>query len=86
MNGPEVLAHIDILRMSNDTAPGVKLTALQEFKDMTPLQRAVMIAAVIHLCGAAIDAIINDHPDEARTIRDVLEHLSIEPLGKNIIN
>ena len=45
-----------------------------------------MIGAVIHLCGAAIDAIISDNPDEAGEIRAVLEHLSIEPSGENTIN
>ena len=86
MDGAEILARIDILRLRSDTAPGVKLTALQEFMDMTPMQRAVMMGAVIHLCGAAIDAIISDHPDEAGEIRAVLEHLSIEPSGENTLN
>ena len=86
MDGAEILARIDILKLSSDTAPGVKLTALQEFMDMTPMQRAVMMGAVIHLCGAAIDAIINDNPDDAMKIRKVLEHLSIEPSGENTLN
>lgn len=86
MNGAEVLARIDILRLGSDMAPGVKLTALQEFMDMTPLQRAVMIGAVIHLCGAAIDAIINDNPNDAGEIREVLDALIIEPSGENTIN
>lgn len=86
MDGAEILARIDILRLSSDTVPGVKLTALQEFMDLSPMQRAMMIGAVIHLCGAAIDAIISDNPDEAGEIRAVLEHLSIEPSGENIIN
>ena len=86
MDGAEILARIDILRLNSETAPGVKLTALQEFMDMPPLQRAVMMGAVIHLCGAAIDAIISDNPDDAMEIREVLEHLSIEPSGENILN
>ena len=86
MDGAEILARIDILKLSSDTAPGVKLTALQEFMDMPPLQRAVMMGAVIHLCGAAIDAIISDNPDDAMEIREVLEHLSIEPSGENTLN
>ena len=86
MDGAEVLARIDILRLGSDMAPGVKLTALQEFMDMTPIQRAVMIGAVIHLCGAAIEAIIKDHPDDAEVIRDVLGNLSIEPSSANKLN
>lgn len=86
MDGAEILARIDILRLGNETASGVKLTALQEFMDMAPLQRAVMMGAVIRLCGAAIDAIIIDNPDEAGEIREVLEHLRIEPSGENTIN
>lgn len=86
MDGAEILARIDILKLSSDAAPGVKLTALQEFMDMTPMQRAAMMGAVIHLCGAAIDAIISDNPDDAGEIRAVLEHLSIEPSGENTIN
>lgn len=86
MERAEILARIDILRLAEETAPGVKLTALQEFMDLTPLQRAVMIGAVIHLCGAAIDAIIHDNPDDAGTIREVLENLSIEPSGENTLN
>ena len=86
MDGAEVLARIDILRLGSDMVPGVKLTALQEFMDMTPLQRAVMIGAVIHLCGAAIDAIISDNPDDAGEIREVLDALIIEPSGENVIN
>lgn len=86
MDGAEILARIDILRLNSETAPGVKLTALQEFMDLSPMQRVVMIGAVIHLCGAAIDAIINDNPDEAKEIREVLEHLSIEPSVENTLN
>lgn len=86
MDGAEILARIDILKLSSDAAPGVKLTALQEFMDLTPIQRVVMMGAVIHLCGAAIDAIISDNPDDAGEIRAVLEHLSIEPSGENTIN
>lgn len=86
MDGAEVLARIDILRLGSDMVPGVKLTALQEFMDMTPLQRAVMIGAVIHLCGAAIDAIISDNPNYAGEIREVLDALIIEPSGENVIN
>ena len=86
MDGAEILARIDILRLSSDTAPGVMLTALQEFMDMTPVQRAVMIGAVVQLCGAAIDAIISDNPDDAEVIREVLDNLSIEPSDKTTLN
>lgn len=86
MDSTEILARIDILRLTSEAAPGVKLTALQEFLDMTPLQRAAMIGAVIHLCSAAIDAIISDNPDDAEIIRAMLEHLSIEPSGGGTIN
>lgn len=86
MSRAEILARIDILRLSNDTAPGVKLTALPEFMDMTPLQKAAMIGAVIHLCGAAIDALINDHPDDADIIREMLQNLSIEQQTDNTLN
>lgn len=86
MDGAEVLARIDILRLGRDMAPGVKLTALNAFMDLPPLQRAIMIGAVIHLCGAAIDAIISDNPDDAGEIREVLDALIIEPSGENVIN
>jgi hypothetical protein len=86
MDGAEILARIDILRLNSETAPGVKLTALQEFMDMTPVQRAVMIGAVVQLCGAAIDAIISDNPDDAEVIREVLDNLSIEPSDKTTLN
>lgn len=86
MNGAEILARIDILRLNSETAPGVKLTALQEFMDMTPVQRAVMIGAVVQLCGAAINAIISDNPDDAEVIREVLDNLSIEPSDKTTLN
>jgi hypothetical protein len=86
MDHAEILARIDIMRLTQEAAPGVKLTALQEFMDATPLQRAVMLAAAIHLCGAAIDAIVSDNPDDADQIREMLEHISIEPSGENIIN
>lgn len=86
MDGAEILARIDILRLNSETAPGVKLTALQEFMDMTPVQRAVMIGAVVQLCGAAIDAIISDNPDDADVIREVLDNLSIEPSDKTTLN
>lgn len=86
MDSAEILARIDILRLTSEAAPGVKLTALQEFMDLSPMQRAAMIGAVIHLCGAAIEAIISDNPDDAETIREMLEHLSIEPSKENTIN
>ena len=86
MDGSQILAKIEIMRLTEEAAPGVKLTALQEFMDMTPIQRAVMIGAAIHLCGAAIEAIINDAPDDADAIRSALSNMSLEPSGENTIN
>lgn len=86
MDRAEILARIDILRLEKGSTPGVKLTALQEFLDMSPVHRAVMISAVIHLCGAALEAIINDNPDDADEIHKVLGQMSIEPSEHNIIN
>ena len=86
MDRADILARIDIVKLPDEVAPGVKLTALKEFMDLPPVQRAVMIGAVIHLCGAAIEAIISDYPDDAVMIRDVLQNLSIEPSSENTLN
>jgi hypothetical protein len=86
MDQSEILARFDILKLSKDVAPGVRLTAFQDFMDMPPLQRAIMIGAVVHLCFTAIDAIMRDHPDDADDIGEVLASLSIEPSNEGTIN
>jgi len=86
MDRADILARIDIVKLPDETAPGVKLTALREFMDLPPVQRAVMIGAVMCLCSEAIDAIVNDHPDDAEMIREVLQDLSIEPSNENTLN
>lgn len=86
MSRSEVLARIDILRLKGGDVPGVKLTALEEFMDMPPVQKAVMISAVMQLCSAIIEAIMEDSPDDADEIREVLTCLSIEREEEASIN
>ena len=86
MERADIIARIDILQMEDEMAPGVKLSAAQEFMDLPPLHRAVMMASVMHLCGVAIDAILHDHPDDAIDICDMLQNMSIRPLRDGTLN
>ena len=76
MDNP-VIASIDMISLS-DSQTGVKLNTSDAFMDMPPCHRAVLIAAVMQLCAAAIEAIMNDYPDERDEIRSHLDALTLE--------
>jgi hypothetical protein len=78
---PDVIAQIEILRLENDQ-PGVRLCAAKPFTGLAPVDRALLMAAVIQLCGAAIEAIYADHPDDRTEIHKRLNAVTIEPKTK----
>ncbi len=84
MDHPEVIARIEILKLPSGL-PGVRLSALDDFMEIPPVERAILMAAVIQLCGAAIEAIYEDHPEEQNEIRRGLDAVMIEP-KQNTIN
>lgn len=59
--------------------PGVQLEAEEAFMELEPLDRATLLNAAVHLCVAAINAIADDHPDDAEAIMERLEEMSIAP-------
>lgn len=72
------VASISMLILSNGE-PGVKLSASPEFTEATAAQRVTLLCAAIQLCGAAVAALYNDHPDEMDEIAEVMENMAIAP-------
>jgi len=62
--------------------PGVRIAAMDEFMDMSPVERVGLLVAAVQLCGAAITAIAADNPEYDEEITEVMESLSIEPEDK----
>ena len=62
--------------------PGVQLHTEKAFMDLKPIDRATLLNAALHLCVAAINAIAEDHPDDADDIMDRLEEMSIEAMNR----
>lgn len=59
-------------------APGVKLEASPEFMGLEPIERATLLNAALQLCAAAINAVIDDNPDDADDIMDRIGAMEIE--------
>jgi uncharacterized protein Yka (UPF0111/DUF47 family) len=59
-------------------APGVKLEASPEFMGLEPIERATLLNAALQLCTAAINAVIDDNPDDAEDIMDRIGTMEIE--------
>ncbi len=78
MKTPDVIATLEILQLALGQ-PGVRLCASDEFLDIPPPYRAVLLAAVIQVCEAAIEAICQDHPDDEDEIRETLSAVMVEP-------
>ena len=78
------MATIRMLMLDNGS-PGVQLQSDKAFMDLKPIDRATLLNAALHLCVAAINAIADDHPDEADAIMDRLEEMSIEA-AKRVMN
>lgn len=66
----------------SDGAPGVQLQTEDGFLALEPIKRAILLNAALHLCVAAINAIADDHPDDADDIMETLAHMSIAPNKK----
>jgi len=78
------MATIRMIILDNGS-PGVQLQSEKAFMDLKPIDRATLLNAALHLCVAAINAIADDHPDEADAIMDRLEEMSIEA-AKRVMN
>lgn len=72
------MAVIRMLMLDNG-APGVQLHSDKAFMELEPIERATLLNAALHLCVAAINAIADDHPEDAEEIMDRLEEMSISP-------
>lgn len=72
------MAVIRMLMLDNGS-PGVQLHSEQAFMKLEPIERATLLNAALHLCVAAINAIAEDHPEDAEEIMDRLEEMSISP-------
>lgn len=75
------MAVIRMLVLDNGN-PGVQLHTEKAFMALEPIERATMLNAALHLCVAAINAITEDHPDDADDIMDRLEEMSIEAMNR----
>lgn len=71
------LALIRMLELASG-APGVKLEASSEFMELEPIERATLLNAALQLCAAAINAVIDDNPDDAEDIMDRIGAMEIE--------
>ena len=78
MDQTEIIASINIMLLPGGQT-GVQLNAQSGFMEMSPVHRAVLVASVIQLCAAAIEAIIEDHPEDRDEIRHHLNALTLEP-------
>lgn len=78
------MATIRMIILDNGS-PGVQLQSEKAFINLKPIDRATLLNAALHLCVAAINAIADDHPDEADAIMDRLEEMSIEA-AKRVMN
>lgn len=65
--------------------PGVKLEASPAFMELEPIERVTLINAALQLCAAAMNAIIEDNPDDADEIMDRIGAMEIEP-NKQVTN
>ena len=83
MDNPEIIARVEILKLQSGQQ-GVRLSALNDFMILPPIQRALLLAAAIQLCGAAIEAIYEDYPDDQDEIRDGINAVMIEPSNKSL--
>lgn len=77
------LAVIRMIILGNGS-PGVQLRSEQAFMDLKPIDRATLLNAALHLCVAAINAIADDHPEEADEIMDRLEEMSIDAVQRTM--
>ena len=77
------LAVIRMIILDNGS-PGVQLRSEQKFMDLKPIDRATLLNAALHLCVAAINAIADDHPEEADEIMDRLEEMSIDAVQRTM--
>lgn len=65
------------LMQTNEGKPGVKIEAEPAFMDLEPIERATLMNAALHLCVMAINAILDDNPDDADEIMERLGDMGI---------
>lgn len=83
-----ILQEVAVIRMFSlaDGSPGVRLETEPDFMKMEPIDRATLLNAALHLCVTAINAIADDHPDDADDIMERLAVMSIAPNDKSMAN
>lgn len=77
------IANISMMILPNGE-PGVKLSAGDDFLDVSPLARVTLLIAAVQLCGAAIVAICEDNPDDAIDIEEMMDCMSIIPSVQSV--
>lgn len=65
--------------INDKNQPGVRIAAMDEFMEMSPVDRVGLLVAAVQLCGAAITAIASDNPDYEEEITEIMESISIQP-------
>lgn len=59
--------------------PGVRFNGGDGLMDVPPITRVALLIAAIQLCGAAITAICDDHPDDFLDIESMMDAITIMP-------
>ena len=65
--------------LDHDRTPCVQLESTDQFKAMSPLEKVTMLHSSVQLCVAAVQAILDDHPDERGIMIERIQAMSIEP-------
>jgi hypothetical protein len=73
----EIIAVINMMEMPGGE-PGVQFSASPEFLALGPVEKSMYIAAVLQLCGMAMSAICDDHPDVADEIMERFGSVDLE--------
>lgn len=79
----EPIAMINMLEMPGGE-PGVMFSATPEFLALGPVEKCLYIAAVLQLCGMAMSAICDDHPDVADEIIERFGRIDLEPASRKM--
>jgi hypothetical protein len=79
----EHIASINMLTMPTGE-PGVQFAASPEFLALGPVEKCMYIAAVLQLCGMAMSAICDDHPDVADEIMERFGSVDLEPASRSV--
>jgi hypothetical protein len=72
------VANIHLVLLPNGE-PGVRFQGAPGFEEVPVMMRVALLIASIQLCGAAINAICEDNPDDVIDVEAMMNAISITP-------